>query len=122
MVTFPSQWECVETNKIVSHCFFCALKQWLAERRTSMALAIQDRYEGYGCKVQYTIGSDENPKGKKYLFTHIASDHTDEQLLKFAEAVEMLFDGFLLEFDVINDTKITVAPADKKPATPATEE
>ena len=62
-----------------------------------MALAIQDRYEGYGCKVQYTIGSDENPKGKKYLFTHIASDHTDEQLLKFAEAVEMLFDGFLLE-------------------------
>lgn len=87
-----------------------------------MALAIQDRYEGYGCKVQYTIGSDENPKGKKYLFTHIASDHTDEQLLKFAEAVEMLFDGFLLEFDVINDTKITVAPADKKPAAPATEE
>ena len=81
-----------------------------------MALAIQDRYEGYGCKVQYTIGSDENPKGKKYLFTHIASDHTDEQLLKFAEAVEMLFE------DVINDTKITVAPADKKPAAPATEE
>ena len=53
---------------------------------------------------------------------HIASDHTDEQLLKFAEAVEMLFDGFLLEFDVINDTKITVGPADKKPAAPVTEE
>ncbi|MCH9394770.1 DUF1659 domain-containing protein [Limosilactobacillus reuteri] len=87
-----------------------------------MALAIQDRYEGFNCKLQYTIGSNDNPKGKKYLFTHIAGNHTDEQLLKFAEAVEMLFDGFLLEFDVIDDTKITVGPADKKAAEPATAE
>lgn len=69
-----------------------------------------------GARLQFSFSSDDYPKGKNYIFNNAVSDYNDNQLTTFAEALDMLVEGSLMdEIAVLATTKVIVKNSAEQP-------
>lgn len=50
-----------------------------------------------GARVQFAFASEDYPKGKSYIFNNLVSGYSDDQLTKFAEALDLLVEGQMMD-------------------------
>ncbi|MBD5806231.1 hypothetical protein [Limosilactobacillus walteri] len=69
-----------------------------------------------GARVQFAFTSEDYPKGKNYIFNNAVSGYSDDQLTQFAEALDMLVEGSLMdEIAVLATTKVIVENGQEQP-------